>query len=259
MKKLWVVFLILTVTTAFAAQKQKLYKVSGFVGQSSAEAAPGIEVILIDPETEDEIGADTTNFLGKYTIKDVPPGSYVLQVEKIKRSVRVKDKNVRLDIDLSAPAGTMDYTKTGAIMIRKEQEAKAKSGEGSGGGAPGEPPGPSDPKMMQAMAAEYYHYSGSTERKVMFCPNGTFFDSYESGYSGSGRDSLGNQTLAWGQASQGQGSGRWSIQGNDQSGTITLVYNNGKRVVWNYKAGRESGDYSMNGTIYARSGPARCR
>jgi hypothetical protein len=213
------------------------------------------------------MGTDQTDFFGKYTFKNVPPGVYVLQVEKIQRTLGVKDKNVRLDIDLSAEAGIMDYAKTGVEAINKENEAKAAAAAGAQGaaqgggqgGAPVEPPGPSDQNLMQSFAAEYYHFSGSTERKVMFCPDGAFFDSYESGYSGRGFDSGGNQTMAWGQASEGKGAGQWSIQGTLQSGTITLVYKSGKKVVWNYKAGREKGDYYMNGTIYARSGPARCK
>ncbi len=44
-----------------------------------------------------------------------------------------------------------------------------------------------------------------------------------------------------------------------QSGTITLVYKSGKKIVWSYKAGSERGDFYMNGTLYARSGPANCK
>lgn len=261
-----ILILVLTTSAAFAGQKKaKLFKVSGFVGKSTSEAAPGVSVVLVDADSEEVVGSDQTNFFGKYTIKNVPPGVYQLRVEKIQRTLGVKDKNVRLDIDLSAEAGLMDYAKTGVIMINKENEEKAKAaaqGEAQGGGqggAPAEPPGPSDPAMMQTIAAEYYNYSGSTERKVMLCPNGTFYDSYEGSYSGRGFDSGGNQTMAWGQASEGKGAGQWAIQGDAQSGTITLVYNNGKRVVWNYKAARGSRDYYMNGTLYARSGPARCK
>jgi len=265
MRKAIALLLVLTATAAFSQEKAKakVFKVAGFVGKSTSEAAPGVAVILLDADTEEVVGTDQTNFFGKYTIKNVPPGVYVLRVEKIRRTLGVKDKNVRLDIDLSTEAGIMDYAKTGIEAINKENEAKAAAGGGTQGGgqvgAPGEPPGPSDQNLMQSFAAEYYHFSGSTERKVMFCPDGAFFDSYESGYSGRGFDSGGNQTMAWGQASEGKGAGQWSIQGNTQSGTITLVYKSGKRVVWNYKAGREKGDYYMNGTIYARSGPARCK
>ena len=241
--------MVLVVATVFAQDKTKKFKVSGFIGQSTSAAAPNVAVVLIDKDSGEVVGNDQTNFFGKYTIKNVPPGVYVLQVEKIQRTLAVKDKNVRLDIDLSAEAGMMDYLKTGMAEIN----AKSK------GGGPGGSPGPSDPQMTQAIAGEYYSYAGSTEKKIMFCPEGTFFDSSESSYSGTGADSLGNQTMAWGNASQNQGSGQWAIQGNAQSGTITLAYKRGKRVEVKYQAGPEKGCYKFDGTVFCYSGPARCR
>lgn len=265
MKKVLAFLLILTTATAFAQDKKaKLYKVTGFVGKSTSEAAPGVAVVLLDADTEEIVGTDQTNFFGKYTIKSVPPGVYVLRVEKIRRTLGVKDKNVRLDIDLSTEAGIMDYAKTGIEAINKENAEKANAGGGAPGGAaaagaPGQPPGPTDPQMMNELAGEYYHYSGSTEKKIMFCPEGAFFDSSESSYSGRGSDSLGNQTMAWGNASQNQGSGQWSIQGNAQSGTITLAYKSGKRVEMRYVAGPEKGCFKFNGTLFCYSGPAKCK
>jgi hypothetical protein len=241
--------LVFAAPAAVGQGKTKVFKVSGFVGKSTSEAAPGVAVVLLDKDSGEVVGSDQTNFFGKYTIKNVPLGVYVLQVEKVQRTLAVKGKNVRLDIDLSAEGGMMDYMKTGI----NEMNAKAK------GGGPGGSPGPSDPQMTQAIAGEYYSYAGSTEKKIMFCPEGTFFDSSESSYSGAGTDSLGNQTMAWGNASQNQGSGQWAIQGSAQSGTITLVYKSGKRVQVKYQAGPEKGCYSFDGTTFCYSGPARCR
>jgi hypothetical protein len=249
MRKGIALFMILAATVLFAQVTTKTYKVSGFVGQSTSAAAPNVVVTLIDKDSGEVFGSDDTNFFGKYTIKNVPPGVYVLQVGKVQRTLAVKKKNVRLDIDLSAEGGMMDYMKTGIAEIN----AKSK------GGGPGGSPGPSDPQMTQAIAGEYYSYAGSTEKKIMFCPEGTFFDSSESSYSGTGADSLGNQTMAWGNASQNQGSGQWAIQGNAQSGTITLVYKSGKRVVVKYQAGPEKGCYKFDGTVFCYSGPARCK
>lgn len=249
MRKIITLTMILAAAAVFAQEKTKTYKVSGFVGQSTSAAAPNVTVTLIHKDSGDIVGTDQTNFLGKYTIKNVMPGIYVLQVEKIQSILAVKDKNVRLDIDLSAAGGTMDYLKTGIAQI---------NAKGQGGG-PGGSPGPSDPQMMQTIAGEYYSYAGSTEKKVMFCPEGTFFDSSESSYSGTGADSLGNQNMAWGTAGQKQGSGQWAIQGTPQSGTITLSYKSGKRVVVKYQAGAEKGCFSFDGTVFCYSGPARCK
>jgi len=249
MKRIAACAMILASAAAFAQVKTKTFKVSGFVGQSTSTAAPNVTVTLIHKDSGEVVGSDETNFFGKYTIKNVPPGAYVLRVEKIQRTVAVKDKNVRLDIDLSAEGGAMDYFKTGMAEIA----AKNK------GGGPGGSPGPSDQQMMEAIAGEYYSYAGSTEKKIMFCPEGIFFDSSESSYSGVGTDSLGNQTMAWGAAGQNQGSGQWAIQGTPQSGKITLVYKSGKRVEVNYQAGPEKGCYKFDGTVFCYSGPARCK
>ena len=255
MRRAFVLSLVLAAAVTFAQEKQKTYNVNGFIGKSTSEAAPGVSVVLLHSESGDVVGTARTNFFGKYTIKDVPPGVYVLQVEKIRRSLGVKDKNVRLDIDMSDESGVMDYARTGVAAIQKENEAKA----GAQGGTQGSPPGPSDPEMMKAIVGEYYHFSGSTEKKIMFCPDGVFADSSESSYSGKGYDGLGNQNLAWGTASQNQGSGQWAIQGNAQGGTITLSYRSGKRVAVKYQAGRERGCYTFDGTLFCYSGAARCR
>ena len=249
MRKIIAFCMVLTAATVFAQNKTKAFKVSGFVGQSTSVAAPNVLVTIINKDSEEVVGTDQTNFFGKYTIKNVPPGVYVLQVEKIQRTLAVNDKNVRLDIDLSAEAGIMDYVKTG----KAQMNAKAQ------GGGPGGSPGSSDPQMTQTIAGEYYSYAGSTEKKVMFCLEGTFFDSSESSYSGKGTDSLGNQNMAWGTAGQKQGSGQWAIQGTPQSGTITLSYKSGKRGVVKYQAGSEKGCYLFDGTVFCYSGPARCK
>lgn len=121
--------LILVMAAAvFAGQKkekEKLYKITGFVGKSSSEPAPGVSVILVRAGAEEIVGTVQTNFFGKYTIKDVPPGIYQLRAENVQRQLGVKDKDVRIDIDLSAPGGTMDYARTGIEMINRESEARA--------------------------------------------------------------------------------------------------------------------------------------
>ena len=84
--------------------------------------------------------------------------------------------------------------------------------------------GPTDPALAQWIAGEYYSYEGSTERKLMLCPGGIFYDSRESSYSGTNYDSLGAETSSYGAASASAGNGKWAIQGTRQSGTITFSY-----------------------------------
>jgi hypothetical protein len=215
------------------------FKVSGYVGTSSTSAATGINVVLLDKATGAPVDSVSTNFLGRYKFSNVPPGTYIIKAEKVTREVTVVKKDIRMDIDLSAPGGVMDYMK-GAT-----QQA--------GSSAP--PAGPSDPALQRAMAGEYYSYAGSTERKLMLCPNGTFFDSRESSHSGS----FGTGQGGWGAASAGAGSGTYAIQGNQQSGTITFSYKGGKRSTARYQSTGERGCYKFDGTPFCYSGAPRCQ
>lgn len=246
---------VLLVIPLFAAKDKKpkdSFKVSGYIGKSSTSPAPGMNVALIDKETGKAVDSVSSNFLGRYKFKDVKPGSYVVKCEDIEREVTVVSKDIRLDIDLSTTGGVMDYGKKG-----REELAAAASAAASGSGAAA-PAGPSDPALQQAMAGEYYAYGGSTERKLMLCAGGTFFDSRESSYSGTFREG-GVNTGAWGQASASAGSGNYSIQGSQQSGTIHFSYKGGKRLVSHYRSTGERGCYSFDGQTFCYSGAARCQ
>ena len=230
---------ILCAPLLFAKEKKsgEGFKVSGYVGTSSTSAATGINVVLTDKATGAPVDSVSTNFLGRYKFTNISPGPYIIKAEKVTREVTVIKKDIRMDIDLSAPGGVMDYMK-GAM-----QQSSAP------------PAGPSDPALQQAMAGEYYSYTGSTERKLMLCPGGTFFDSRESSYSGS----FGTNQGGWGAASQGGGSGSYAIQGSQQSGTITFSYKGGKRSHSRFRSTGERGCYSFDGTTFCYSGPARCQ
>ncbi|MGE5327607.1 MAG: carboxypeptidase-like regulatory domain-containing protein [Deltaproteobacteria bacterium] len=230
-----------------AKDKKDSFNVAGFVGTSSTAAAPGRNVVLLDKETKKPVDSVSTNFLGRYKFKEVKPGTYIVKCEKVEREVTVVSKDIRMDIDLSAEGGAMDYGKAG-----KEELAAAASGAVSGQAAP---PGPSDPELQRTMAGEYYSYSGSTERKLMLCSNGAFFDSRESSYSGS----FGTGQGGWGQASASGGSGSYSIQGSEQQGTIHFSYKSGKRLVSQYRSTGERGCYSFDGQTFCYSGGERCK
>ena len=109
------------------------------------------------------------------------------------------------------------------------------------------------------MAANYWGYSGSTETRLALCPDGTFYDFSESGYSGSSYDSGGNQTMSWGSASNASGKGTWTIEGNTQSGTITLYYSGGNQQSVNYTPGDEGGCYYFGGRQMCKTGEPNCQ
>jgi len=224
------------------------FTISGYVGASSTSAASRVDVVLYSEAEKKNIDSVQTNWMGKYTFKDVAPGTYAVKVGKISKEAVVVKRNLRLDIDLSSEDGTMDYAKAAAAAKAPSRTAQ-----------PEPVSGPNDASLMQAMAAEYYSYSGSTERKVMLCADGRYFNASESSYSGTSSDSLGNQNMAWGAASQNRGEGRWSIQGNQQQGTIMLQDGDGSQSQVRYQSTGERGCFQFNGTTFCMSGPPRCQ
>jgi hypothetical protein len=254
----------MTAPASFGQERVKVYKVSGFVGKSTSEAAPGVNVVLIHKDSGEIVGSDGTNFLGKYTIKNIPPGVYILQVEKIQRTLAVKDKNVRLDIDLSAEAGIMDYMKTGVNQIDAEKKPGGGQGGEAAGGAPGDPAGggggATDSSLMSYFAGEWYSFSSGstiygsagTERKMTLCADGLYRDSSEFGGSGTGE---------WGVASaQSGGAARWTIQGDKTQGTITVTYANGRTKRFGYRVlSKEEQTIRFDGVKYVFAGAAKCR
>ncbi len=218
------------------ARKKKAPSVSGYVGLDPATPAARIQVVLRDRATGTPVATDTTNLLGHYKFKNVPPGEYVVVCGKVERPVTVVDTKVRLDIDLSEADGVMDYSRNSA-------------GAADGGGAAD--PGPGDPALMRQMAGNYYSYQGSTERRLTLCPDGRFFLNRESSYSHSGQD------MAWGAASQGGASGRWSIQGQPSGGTISFSYSGGGSDRFEYRM-VDRGCMEFNGTTYCVQGPPDC-
>ncbi|MEK7405697.1 MAG: hypothetical protein AAB225_11365 [Acidobacteriota bacterium] len=234
-----------------AAAAKDAFKISGFVGKTRTEPASGSIVRLLDGESGKVLDMAQVGFFAKFEFKNLKPGLYVLQAGDVKVEVLLKDKDKRQDIDLSSKDGRMSRIDLGQVT----------STLGGAGGAPaaGPAPGPNDPNLMQAMAASYWGYTGSTETSLTLCSNGVFSDSSESSYSGQSRDSLGNQTMAWGTAGQRGGSGNWSVQGSAQQGTINLSYSGGKRVTVPYRAVDNQGCYSFEGKTLCRKGPANCQ
>jgi hypothetical protein len=253
-----VIVIALFALAALGLAAEKGYKVHGYIYSAtspSATAAQGVNVVLINKATGATVDSATTGWTGGYKFKDVPPGTYVLKLDKFSRDITVVKKNVRSDFDLSQPDGAYSPGKMFMEGLSKSVAAAA-AGE-SGGLAPDV--GPSDPDLMRAMAGEYYSYSGSTERSVTLCTNGTFFGSSESSYSGTSSDSLGNQTGAWGAANQKQSGGNWSVQGSLQGGTITLGYRGGKTEKVPYQTTGERGCFRFNGTPFCYRSAGRCQ
>jgi hypothetical protein len=215
------------------------YVIEGFVGKSSSLPASGVTVLLVDADSGKTFDSAVTNFFGKYFFEGLTPGSYLVKVEKIEVTVVIRNESKRLDIDLSAPGGAMDYAKTGAPA--PAAAAETKPAEGAGPAVAG-----GDADLLRKMAGDYWGYSGSTETRLLLRPDGTFADSTESSYSNT------PGTSAWGTVNSASGSGRWTVEGTQSEGRITLHYANGKRNVVRYRYDPGKGCYWFGGTLLCK-------
>lgn len=232
------------------------FQISGFVGLNETQPASNTVLKLLDGESGKVLNMVETGFFGKYKFDNLKPGLYVIQVKEFKTEVLLRDKNKRLDFDLSAKDGL----KRG-FTAEKILGALNTGGAAAGGGStvtPGAAPGPNDAGLMASFSGHFWGYSGSTEVNLTLCPNGLFAEQSEFSASGRMSDSLGTQTGAWGTASQSGSRGNWSIQGDLQQGTIVLAYANGKRTNVPYRV-VDSGCWNFNGRTLCRKGPARCQ
>lgn len=232
---------------ALVASAKESFKVTGFAGRSSTEAASGVTVQLKDAESGTVVGSVRTGFTGRYKFENLKPGRYLLEAGDWKREIVVHSKDLRLDIDLSSRDGTLNYVNA--------QDLQALSAAATSGAAPA---GPTDPQLMRELAGQYWGYSGSTEVNLALCPGGQFMEQSESSYSGTMRDGAGNQTGAWGTANQSGKRGKWSVQGNTSQGTIRLSYSSGNQTNMAYRL-VDQGCYSFNGRTLCRKGPAPCQ
>jgi hypothetical protein len=208
------------------------YTIHGYIGETAQMPSAGTSVLLINGEDGQVIAIDQSDLFGKYTFPNVKPGHYQLKVNSLVMDFMVTSENLRLDVNLSNAAGTMDYAAEGKKELI-EQAAAAAASAASGRPAP---VGPNDPQLASQIAGIWWGYSGSTESKMALCPDGSFSDFSESSYSGTMSDGGGNQTGAWGNANQSGSQGTWTVQGNMSAGTIMVSYNSGNSNTIRYEA-----------------------
>lgn len=148
-------------------------------------------------------------------------------------------------LDIQFPDGSILNCQRSSASAPSNRNAQEHA-RPSGGGV--------DSATLQAqIAGVWWGYSGSTERKIGLCPGGRYMDYTESSYSGRGYDSGGNETHAWGAASQGGNQGRWTIQGNYEQGTITVQTVSGEQFTLDYSQVGEPGCLNINGSRLCRT------
>ena len=127
--------------------------------------------------------------------------------------------------------------------------------EGPAGGGAAAPAGPNDPDLQRWITGNYYSFSSSavvsaaSERSFVLCADGRFRITGE--FSASSAD--------WGAASQGGGTGRWTISGDRGSGTITLTYGNGTTKSVRYQVDSQAEQTMFFDQVkFAYAGVANC-
>lgn len=235
--------LILTASATFSAQPAEA--AGGASGNPSKKVGPpklsgswqcrstGREVSLV---------FETSNRL----VFGGEPSTYTL----VPGAVRILEDGVPADYPYVLKGNSLSFVSPGNERYDCRRAGQATPGPSEG------PAG--DASLMRWFAGSYYRYSGSTERRVVLCPSGTFNGGRESGYSGKFSEG-GAQTGAWGTASQSRYDGKWSIRGDRRQGTITLVYKGGNREEVSYRAGSERGCFYFNGNLFCYEGAGNCR
>lgn len=225
----------------------KGFVVWGFVGQGPTTAVPGRGVTLVDASGQ-AVQTATTDSTGKYVLAYHPPGAYVIQVGQHAIQVAIGSADQRLDIDLSNPAGVMNYAAAGAA-----RGAQGGSGAAACPASAATAPDPAeqrDPALVGSWSRENNITSGdsfmSTRISLVVCADGSYVRqagdtvgggggwSYEGGSSGDngvrGRwRTEGNVVMV----DDGSGAGwvpyaRYYIEGNQ----LLFTFSSGSREVW---------------------------
>jgi len=174
------------------------------------------------------------------------PSTYTLDAG----AVRILDEGVPADYRYTLKGDSLSFISPENELYQCKRVGRAAAGESDGSAG--------DSSLMRWFAGSYYHFSGSTERRVVLCPNGTFRGGRESGYSGKFTEG-GAQMGAWGSASQSSYNGKWTIRGNQGQGIITLVYSRGAKEEVHYRAAKDRGCFTFNGTLFCYEGAGNCR
>jgi hypothetical protein len=151
----------------------------------------------------------------------------------------------------AAPPG-VDAGAPPAAKAPAGREASRAAGKASGSAA------------QRFLAGHYWAFSGhstgsgsySREQRAALCSDGTFFMGSETGSSG------GSGTAG---VTHGD-SGRWTAQGNEMRGTLTLTFSDGRREQIPYETSTNPKDRSgygpaviFDGTNYQRTGDGHCQ
>lgn len=108
--------------------------------------------------------------------------------------------------------------------------------------------------LTNHFAGKWVNFTTNTSTWIQLYPDGTYDEQYESSYSGDYDNDAGN----WGAYGGESAKGRWTVQGNRDSGRIVVHMSNGNEIVYEYRVHEERGEkyyteYWFNGKLYSKS------
>ena len=110
---------------------------------------------------------------------------------------------------------------------------------------------PQAPPVLEAIAGQWYYFSsssfGSSERYLNLCSDGRFSETSSIYSSGSAGTAYGEDR---------GGTAQWTADGDENQGTVTVTYPNGKTSQFQYQ--RSGGGLYVGGNKYARYGDGSC-
>ena len=107
--------------------------------------------------------------------------------------------------------------------------------------------------LIRHFTGKWTNFTTNTSTWLQLYPDGTYDEQYESSYSGE-LSGGGN----WGTAGSDNAKGRWTVQGNRDSGRIVVRLSNGNEIIYEYRVHEERGEkyygeYWFNGKLYSKS------
>ncbi len=113
------------------------------------------------------------------------------------------------------------------------------------------------PELMSHFAGKWTTFTTNTSTDIYLYPNGIYSEYYEASYSGNFQDG-GTNTGNWGASNQSNDTGKWTIKGNREKGTIIINMPNGDQSVVEYQVHIENGqtyygEYWFNGSLYSKT------
>jgi hypothetical protein len=112
-------------------------------------------------------------------------------------------------------------------------------------------------ELVNHFAGKWTTFTTNTSTDIYLYPNGVYSEYYEASYSGGFEDG-GTNTGNWGANNQSNDTGKWTVRGSIEKGTIIIDMQNGEQYTIEYQVHVENGqtyygEYWFNGSLYSKT------